>query len=218
MCDEDLPRVAIGFQDLLDNEGAFEAEYQVIRGAELSRNMLAFARRSELQPVCPKVNSIVEVTEGWLRRTIPETISIETKNQPDLWDSEADPARLHSALVNVIVNARDAMPDGLQGPDLARELRILSPDLPDILFSGYASEAKVHGDGPRPDDIRLMKPASRIEFLAVVERRLSLAPSQEGQAGAGQDAARHADRISGSTCLQGAFGHAMNTDMGTRRV
>ncbi len=332
------------------------------RGAELTRNMLAFARKSELQPVRLNVNSIVEETEGWLRRTIPERITIETRKQDDLWDIEADRTGLQSALVNVIVNARDAMPDGgrleivtsqtviddktrlstrvrpepgryvvvsvadtgqgippstlarvfdpffttkevgvgtglglsmvqgfvnqsggfvdvksaegkgstfalyfpaiaqsgaasddtpgvrpaaaavtvsearllvvedqlevlgvlvrilqaegyavetassgdaaltlfeqdrgfdllisdivmpgrLQGPDLARELRKQVPELPVILLSGYASEAKVHGNGLRPDDIRLMKPISRVELLAAVEQ--SLAPRQAAEA------------------------------------
>jgi len=82
------------------------------RGAELTRSMLAFARRSELRPERLELNRVVDETGRWMRRTILERITIDTKLQDDCWDIEVDHAGLQSALVNVIVNARDAMPDG----------------------------------------------------------------------------------------------------------
>lgn len=82
------------------------------RGGELTRNMLAFARQSSLEPRPVKINDIVRETESWLTRAIPATISVETSLQHKTWPLRLDPTSLQSAIVNVIVNARDAMPDG----------------------------------------------------------------------------------------------------------
>lgn len=65
------------------------------------------------------------------------------------------------------------MPGRLQGPALAKECRQLRPETPFIFLSGYASEATVHGNGLRPEDIRLMKPVSRSALLKAVENCLS---------------------------------------------
>jgi signal transduction histidine kinase/CheY-like chemotaxis protein len=65
------------------------------------------------------------------------------------------------------------MPGDLQGTHLAQALRDQKPDLPIVFMSGYASEATVHGNGLRPEDIRLMKPVPRTELLAAVERALA---------------------------------------------
>ena len=82
------------------------------RGGELTKNMLAFARRSPLEPRPIDLNTVVRETERWISRTVPATIRIEVSLQHRLWASNLDVASLQSALVNVIVNARDAMPDG----------------------------------------------------------------------------------------------------------
>lgn len=66
------------------------------------------------------------------------------------------------------------MPGRLQGPEFARECRLLRPDVPFIFLSGYASEATVHGNGLLPEDIRLMKPASKSDLLNAVEKCLKL--------------------------------------------
>lgn len=66
------------------------------------------------------------------------------------------------------------MPGELQGTHLAQALRENHPDLPVVFLSGYASEATVHGNGLRPEDIRLMKPVRRIDLLAAVEKALRL--------------------------------------------
>jgi CheY-like chemotaxis protein len=69
------------------------------------------------------------------------------------------------------------MPGLLQGPALSKEIRQLSPRMPFVFISGYASEATVHGNGLRPEDIRLMKPVSRATLLQAVEK--ALADAQE---------------------------------------
>ena len=66
------------------------------------------------------------------------------------------------------------MPGTLQGTHLARNLRRANHDLPVVFLSGYASEATVHGNGLRPEDIRLMKPVRKSELLEGVKRSLAM--------------------------------------------
>ena len=64
------------------------------------------------------------------------------------------------------------MPGDLQGPTMAKKIREIDPCAKFVFLSGYASEATVHGNGVRPEDIRLMKPVSRSMLLASVEKCL----------------------------------------------
>ncbi len=82
------------------------------RGAELTSQLLAFARRQTLRPQPSDLNELITVFDALLRRAVGETTSIETKLAPALWVAEVDQAQFQSALLNLIVNARDAMPDG----------------------------------------------------------------------------------------------------------
>ena len=82
------------------------------RGAELTRSMLAFARRASLDPSIIDLNSIVDETRNWTERTLPSSIYVRTSLMPGLWPIKADISSTESALLNLIVNARDAMPEG----------------------------------------------------------------------------------------------------------
>lgn len=82
------------------------------RGADLTRNMLAFARKARLSPEVVNLNQLVNETRNWAGRTLPASISVETSLFAGLWKFEADPSSTESALLNLILNARDAMPDG----------------------------------------------------------------------------------------------------------
>ena len=82
------------------------------RGGDLTKKMLAFARKSSLEPTVLDINTIVQETERWLSRTIPSNIEIETVLQSRCWRASLDPTNLQSAIVNTVVNARDAMPEG----------------------------------------------------------------------------------------------------------
>lgn len=82
------------------------------QGAELTKSMLAFARRSELDPQPLNLNDVIRDTEKWIARTLPSSIEIETSLQHRTWPVRLDLTSLQSALVNIIVNARDAMPGG----------------------------------------------------------------------------------------------------------
>lgn len=80
-----------------------------LRGAELTRRLLAFARRQPLDPTVVAINDLVRGIVGLLRRTLGENISIGLDLGRDLWPVYADPSQLEAAIVNLATNARDAM-------------------------------------------------------------------------------------------------------------
>ncbi|HEV7637235.1 MAG TPA: PAS domain S-box protein [Bradyrhizobium sp.] len=82
------------------------------RAAALTHRLLAFARRQPLMPKGVDVNRLVLSLEDLLRRTIGETIDLQIAASNDLWPTLCDPNQLESALLNLAINARDAMPDG----------------------------------------------------------------------------------------------------------
>jgi PAS domain S-box-containing protein len=82
------------------------------RGAELTQRLLAFGRRQILLPVEIECNDLLDSMHKLLRRTMREDIEIKTDLDPDLSVAFADPAQLESAVLNIALNARDAMPSG----------------------------------------------------------------------------------------------------------
>ena len=82
------------------------------RAAALTHRLLAFARRQPLIPKSVDANQLVVSLEDLLRRTIGETIDLAIVASDDLWSTLCDPNQLESALLNLAINARDAMPDG----------------------------------------------------------------------------------------------------------
>ena len=82
------------------------------RAAALTHRLLAFARRQPLIPKSVDANQLVVSLEDLLRRTIGETIDLSIVAADDLWGTLCDPNQLESALLNLAINARDAMPNG----------------------------------------------------------------------------------------------------------
>jgi signal transduction histidine kinase len=82
------------------------------RGADLTRHLLAFARRQPLQPRCTDVNALVVDAARLLRPTLGEQIEIESMLAHDSAPALIDPSQLSTAILNLALNARDAMPDG----------------------------------------------------------------------------------------------------------
>ncbi|TQF36705.1 ATPase [Bradyrhizobium sp. UNPF46] len=82
------------------------------RGAEITSQLLTFARRQPLEPREIDVNALVIETAKLLKPILGEHIEIETRLADDAWSAMADPSQLSAAIVNLAVNARDAMPGG----------------------------------------------------------------------------------------------------------
>jgi len=82
------------------------------RCADLTRQLLAFARRQPLQPKAVDLNDLVIAVADMVRRVLGEEIELSIDCGQELWLTSADPTQVESALLNLVVNARDAMPRG----------------------------------------------------------------------------------------------------------
>jgi signal transduction histidine kinase/CheY-like chemotaxis protein len=82
------------------------------RAAALTHRLLAFSRRQTLEPKPTDANRLVAGMEELIRRTVGPAVAVETVGDPGLWSTLVDPHQLENALLNLCINARDAMPDG----------------------------------------------------------------------------------------------------------
>jgi PAS domain S-box-containing protein len=82
------------------------------RGASFTRQLLTFAHRGAVNPQDVQLNTVISELRTMLRRTIPQSVKIDLRLAPDLWTTRVDVGQLEQLLLNLIVNAADAMPDG----------------------------------------------------------------------------------------------------------
>jgi PAS domain S-box-containing protein len=104
-------------QDDISNNAPAQQKVDLIleassHGADLTRQMLAFSRRQPLRPRHIDLNELVNKTSRLLMRTIGENIAVDLRMGVDLWPVLVDESQLEAALLNIAINARDAMPDG----------------------------------------------------------------------------------------------------------
>ncbi len=104
-------RVAQGRLDVVDRYIA-ASQNAVRRAAALTHRLLAFSRRQTLDPRPTNVNRLIAGMEEMIRRTVGPSIQIEVVGAGGLWSTLVDPNQLDNALLNLCLNARDAMPDG----------------------------------------------------------------------------------------------------------
>ncbi|WP_415846019.1 PAS domain S-box protein [Stutzerimonas zhaodongensis] len=106
------------------------------RAAALTHRLLAFARRQSLDPQPVDVNQLVESMEDMLRRTMAEHIEFDTRLQIDPWLAYTDAHQLENALLNLVINARDAMSEGGRL----------------VIQTGAVQIKSAERDGPEPGD------------------------------------------------------------------
>ncbi len=82
------------------------------RGADVISRLLSFARRQPLDPKAVDVGAVVREVQSLLRRSLPENVSFEFVHSAGLWRANADLAQLENVMVNLVINARDALPNG----------------------------------------------------------------------------------------------------------
>lgn len=104
-----LSRPDAGFGN---DEPLHEIETAAVRAADLTRQLLGFSRQTMLRLEPTNLNAAIAETVGMLRRTIDPRITVEVRATGDVWWVQADPGQISQVLLNLCLNARDAMPQG----------------------------------------------------------------------------------------------------------
>ena len=128
------------------------------RAATLTRQLLAFSRKQVMQPQVLSINKVISGIEIMLRRLIGEHIQLEVSLDQDLPPISVDPGQLEQVLVNLVVNARDAMPDGGR-----------------LLIATESSDPALEYDGGIPrvdDDVVLVVRDTGVGMREEVQRRI----------------------------------------------
>jgi nitrogen-specific signal transduction histidine kinase len=164
--------VIIGNLDLLNEKHSSDPDTEeLIRaslaaatsGAELANGLLGFSRKQALQPELIETKSLVLDQIGFLKRLLGPTIAVTTELADDTFPVRADPTQLRCALMNLVVNARDAMPGGGTLTVRTYNTALLETDSPDgvaLQAGDYAViEVSDTGVGISPDNVqRIFEP------------------------------------------------------------
>jgi PAS domain S-box-containing protein len=142
-------------QDTLDGHKARpyveRAKKGALRGADLTHQLLAYSRRQPLQPVTVATEEILERAAAMMRPTLSGHIDIETTVAYPLWNIHVDPGQLEDALLNLVINARDASPDGgsiqLEGSNVTLAEPSEAPQAPLPSGDYVAIRVTDHGTG-----------------------------------------------------------------------
>ncbi|MFQ5466578.1 MAG: PAS domain-containing protein [Kiloniellaceae bacterium] len=149
-------------EDRLKNEALLRTATEIatkaaLRGAALTERLLAFSRKQVLSPRGTDLREIVSETVDFAGAALGSSVRVEVDLAADLWPVMVDPAQLQTALLNLAINARDAMPDGgtltfhAANADLAAE----GADPPPAMEPGHYVHLAVHDSGAgMPEEVR----------------------------------------------------------------
>jgi signal transduction histidine kinase/DNA-binding response OmpR family regulator len=125
----------------------------VERAQALTEQLLAFARHQPIEPRIVDLNEVVNGVHNLLRRTLPANIDIQAVNQQGLWPVTVDPRRAEQVLMNLAVNARDAMPSGGKFTVVVENTALAEPTA-QLPVGDYVSiRVSDDGAGILPEDI-----------------------------------------------------------------
>jgi signal transduction histidine kinase/ActR/RegA family two-component response regulator len=157
-----LLTVVVGSLDLVLRRAQDESILRLVRnalqaserGADLTTQLLAFSRRQRLSPAAIDINHVISGMRDMITRTIGPHVEVKTDLEEGLWSALADSTQLEVMLLNLAINARDAMPGGghieIRTRNVSEVPQSLKPDLDD----GEYVCISVHDDGPgMPDDV-----------------------------------------------------------------
>ncbi|HVM23649.1 MAG TPA: response regulator [Sphingomicrobium sp.] len=164
-----LLAAVIGGLSLIERRADLAAEQQRIlgmtkraaeQGSELVRRLLAFARRQTLEPQAIDLLRLQESVSDLLTHTLGGLVSFQWQVEDGVWQVFADQAQLELALVNLIINARDAMPDGGTVTIFAENRALADEEIPGIAAGDYVRLAvEDTGTGIAPDNLeKVMEP------------------------------------------------------------
>jgi CheY-like chemotaxis protein len=158
-----LLAAVIGGLSLLERRASLGEEQQRVlgmtkraaeQGTELVRQLLAFARRQRLQPNAVEFSALREAVSNLLAHTLGGLVQLEWQAAEEVWALFADRAQLELALVNLIINARDAMPSGGTVTVIAENREVAPEDLPGVAPGDYVRICVTDtGTGISPDNL-----------------------------------------------------------------
>ena len=121
------------------------------QAASFTKQLLGFARRQQIEPEIVEVAGVVQDLMRLARHVLPGAIELSTAISTDVWQIYTDPAQLKSALLNLVINARDAMPDGGR-ITMAAQNTTITADAGDLTCRDYVRLSVIDtGSGMMPD-------------------------------------------------------------------